>query len=802
MTEKTQMIGKPFSLRAAFFCIAMLLFGGGVRAQSGDLPIPAGTSVDGTRKSPLGTTGVTTENNGGLTTDVYTVKQTAEFGGRLADYSGNDSMWGTYVNLGSGARLLEYSLNLHAEHHNGLLFDDLTFNNFGYGGDPNNVSRLQFSKGKLYDFNAFFRRNKNFFDYNLLANPLNPSTSVPSVPVLDSTHAMYLTRRMDDFDLRLLPLSVVRFRLGYSHDIEEGTSFLTTHQGTEGLVDQFSSTITDNYRLGVNVRVLPRTTVSYDQFFTHAKGNTWGQLNSFPYLLAGNIPVDLGLSFNTAAGQPCAAPILGTGFANPACNGFFSYTQSGDSRVDYPTEQAGFHSSYLPWLDLSGRFSYSKADNTIPSFAELFSGLITRTRQRSFSTTGNVSSDRLSVSGDFGTTIHVSHRLRLVDSFRYENFRIPGVWTLATSSLFGATLLSTPNGFNPATCPPPFTAATCPQHSAASSADVINDVRADFLRQERKLNTFSLEYDVTPRITAYLGYRYENREITNDSVDTQVQTFYPMLPNRGACAGQPLGANGVCTVTVPSTFADYLPINTNGALTGVSARVTNELRLHFETQFDYADNTYTRISPRHLQKYRFTANYKPADWVSVSGVIAILENRNTAADIGDLQHNRSYGFTTQLAPQSERFGLDLTYHYSDIYSQTNICYAATPSPTGAVMVNCGTGYLDGISLYSSLTHYGSGSLFFQPLRHVTTWLGYSVTSADGETFLIDSLSPTGPLTYRYHVPFAAMNFNIAKGLAFKSSWNYYDYHEYSDPGPTLARNFRGNVVTLSLRYGF
>jgi hypothetical protein len=232
----------------------------------------------------------------------------------------------------------------------------------------------------------------------------------------------------------------------------------------------------------------------------------------------------------------------------------------------------------------------------------------------------------------------------------------------------------------------------------------------------------------------------------------------------------------------------------------VNARITRTLKLHFDAQFDYADNAYTRISPRHLQLYRLTADYKPLDWVTVTGGLYILENRNTADDIGNLQHNRSYNITAQLAPHSERYGVDVTYDYNDISSQTNICYVATPAPTGAI--TCGAPYLAGVSLYSAQSNYGSGSLFFRPIPRLTTWIGYAATSAVGSTFVTDSLSPTGPLTYRYQLPLAAANFNITKGLAFKSSWNYYDYHEYSAAGPTLPRSFRGNVYTLSLRYAF
>ena len=64
--------------------------------------------------------------------------------------------------------------------HHGFLFDNLTFSNFGYGGDPNNVSRMRIEKNKWYDFRLLFRRDKNFWDYNLFANPLNPAALNPA----------------------------------------------------------------------------------------------------------------------------------------------------------------------------------------------------------------------------------------------------------------------------------------------------------------------------------------------------------------------------------------------------------------------------------------------------------------------------------------------------------------------------------------------------------------------------------------------------------------------------------------------
>jgi hypothetical protein len=762
--------------------------------------VPIGVSVDAARKTGDLPTSATTENNAGVENGGYEIKQSAEFGGRIADFSGNHSMWDTLVNLDSGPRLLEYSLDMHAPKHQGLLFDDLTFNNFGYGGDPSNVTNFRMLKGTLYNLNANFRRNKTAWDYNLLANPLNPANSNPNIPILDSPHELLLTRRMSDVHLDMFTLAPVRLRFGWSRVVSEGTSFSTTHQGTEGLLDRPTRMNNDTYQAGLSLRFIPRTSINYDQFYTYFKNDTSTQLNGLPFTLAGGIPVDLGLPFNTPAGQPCAAPILGTGFVNPACNGYFSYNRFEPVRSSYPTEQVSLQSNYFKRLDISGRFNYTDADSKLPNYNEIFNGLLTRTRQRIFDTTGNVTkARRVTATADLGLTFWITDQLRLVDDFRFNNFRIPGSWTYLTTSLFGAMLLSNPNVFSPATCPPPFTAATCPQHSAASSADVIQDVWTNLLRQDQKVNTFEVEYDVTRRVTAHVGYRYETREIVHNVSDIQLQTFFPTLSNRGACAGLPLSPTGVCTTTViGDSGVDTTPIHAHSALAGFAARPTDNFRISFDTELYYADNTFTRITPRHLQQYKVRTSYQPKDWLNFGGAVNIIENRNTTADIGNFQHNRSYAFTTTIAPPQGKWGLDLSYDYNDIFSQTDICFVATPSPPNAL--SCGTPFLSGISLYKDRSNNASGSLYFKPFTHFTAAGGYTITSTAGSTLILNPNAPTGPLSFNYHLPSASLAWEFTKHFTYKTNWNYYDYHEKSDPGPTLPRNTRGNVFTLSLRY--
>ena len=120
----------------------------------------------------------------GINSGNYNIHQTFEFGGRVAGIGGNSALYNTFVNLNSGPRLFEQSLDMQSLDHHGLLFDSLSLSSFGYGGDPNDVSRLRIYKNKVYNFSGLFRRDRNLWDYNLLANPQcrSPSRRTRSRP--------------------------------------------------------------------------------------------------------------------------------------------------------------------------------------------------------------------------------------------------------------------------------------------------------------------------------------------------------------------------------------------------------------------------------------------------------------------------------------------------------------------------------------------------------------------------------------------------------------------------------------------
>src|SRR3984885_15618633 len=199
--------------------------------------------------------------------------------------------------------------------HLGLLFDNLHLNSSGWGGEPNNYARLRVDKNKWYNLQSSFRRDQSFFDYDLLANPLNPPPlpapggSTPSIPVLTSPHEFDTTRRMSDVDLTLLPQSAVSFRGGYSHNNMTGPSYSSIHEGTEASLLQNWNTTMNSYRVGVDFRIAPRTVLSYDQFLDYYKGDTDYQLNPINEAFLPTTPtssVSLGLSFDPANKTPCA----------------------------------------------------------------------------------------------------------------------------------------------------------------------------------------------------------------------------------------------------------------------------------------------------------------------------------------------------------------------------------------------------------------------------------------------------------------------------------------------------------------
>jgi hypothetical protein len=766
-----------------YLLLAVILLSASAHAQSG---------------TPSSSSGPPKEESTGVEWGDYEVHQTLEFGGRIADHSGSDAIWSTYVNLFSGPRLFHQSFEMVSRSRQGTLFDRFSFNNMGYGGDPNNLTRARLAKDRIYDFSAQFRRDRNFFDYNLLANPLNPLVSSPSIQVLDSPHLFANIRRLWDYKLTILPQSRVRFRLGYSRNVNEGPTFSSIHTGTDALVFQDWRNTTNAYSFGVDVRILPRTTISYDQTFSYYKGDTFWGLAGTPFSLSNGTPVDLGLPINTPASQPCATPILGTGFVNPTCNAYTGYNRFSPIRSSTPVEQINFQSSYFKRVELTGRFTYSASDYDVATFLEEVDGRSSRTNEAVTVTGGPIRNRRVNLNGDFGVTVRLNDHFKLIDNFHWNDNRLPGSFDEASGSLFSTSMLVAPNVFNPATCPA--TPSTCPTHTTSSPADVRTIGWARYLGQDVKSNTTVLDVDVSRKFGLHAGYRYQNRFIAIRAAEDQTLLFYPTLPNRGACAGVPLQADGSCLTTVLSADGEEFEINEHAGLGGFWLQPSDRWRLIFDAEVGKADRAFTRTSPRSFQTYKWRFTYKPIADLQLTGNVRLHERRNTEPDVRYFFHDRSYGFSAVYSPE-RYWSLDFHYSFNDVNSRSRICYILTPAPAGTA--KCGaTTFLEGTSDYQSSNHYFDWNVMVNPVRRVRATFGYTLNTDDGRSIILNPLQPLGPLSYEYHMPSASVQVELAKQWTWRTGWNYYGYHENSAIGPTAGRNMRGNVVNLSLKYSF
>ncbi len=625
-----------------------------------------------------------------------------------------------------------------------LLFDHLSSSSFGYGGDPNNTTFLSISKGRIYNFHGSFRRDRQYFDYNLLANPLIPP-SKPFVPVLDSPHLYNTVRRMTDVSITLAPLSVISVRLGYFQNISQGPSNSTLHIGADALLIQNWHISTDVWNAGIDWKPLAGTSVSYDEFITRYKGNTSWQLTGLNYKLSNGTPVSLGVNLSSAWNAPCAAPFNPNGTVNPTCSGYLAYSRSGPTRTLFPSEQLHFQSASIPHVTMNGRVLYMGTTSNLVNFNENFNGLDSRTRNRQEVVTGSASARRINVNADYGVTWQVTPTIGVSDVFAFWYFRQPATNIFTQTNYAGTSMLNPPGAATMTTTP---------------------DYRA--LNQKTKVNTFLVAWDLAPRARLSLGYRYSSRIITD--------------------------AGG-----------DFIPIHANWALFGLVLRPTAQLRVNFNAEAMSADNAFTRISPRKLQHYRMRTAYNPRPWLRFAGPVNILESSDNVQTVNHVAHNQDFSFSTSINP-SEKWGIDLNYAYDSVYSRTDECYISSAPVTGsqpspALCQQAGLP-LQSDGYYNQPTQYGSIGFVFTPVKRLHAAAGYRMSAVNGQAPPINIRQGPGSLQSQYQTPYAKLAFDLAPNWTWKADYNYYSYGEGTPIGPTLPRSFHGNVFTLAVRYAF
>ena len=702
-----------------------------------------------------------------VTASDYVIHQEVELGGHIVNYSGSAAMWDNLVDVFSGPRFLTQSLNMHAIDPKGKIFDELSMQSFGYGGDPNTSTLLRFSKGKIYTFRSLLRRDRQDFDYDLLDNPLVPSTRKPYLPVLNSPHLFNTVRKMGNFDLTLLPFARVDFRVGYAPDIAEGPTLSSVHVGSEGLLNQNWRNSTETYTLGFDWRMLRQTSVSFEEIIVQYKGDTTWNLAGLNYQLSNGTPVSLGLDpifgLNTSTcktlfSNPSTTPPT----VNPKCNGYLAYSRRAPTRVIYPTEQLHFESTSLKNVQMTGRVVYSGSHGNLNNYKETFNGFDARVKDRETITTGNASTQLINVAADYGITWQIRPKWTASNAFDYWAFRDPGRSSLTTATYTGASLLATP-------VPSPTGPATTQFNG--------------FLSQKMESDTSLLEYGMGRTLRLSAGYRYRRRTIS----------FYGPFT--------PAGTNVV-------------PIHENWGLFGARFEPIRTMVVNFTADIMSADRAYTRIDPTRLQSYQIYTTIDPRPWLALTSSITLFQSRDNAANVNHRQHNRDYSFGITMTPNNF-WSLDAHYAYVDYYTRTTVCYYSTPAPRGAfgcpvsaagITVGPGNpatkGYYGGNGSYDEPTNFGTITVGMHPTDRLTANLGYTSSAVDGHGETINPRQVPGSLQSMYETPFANASVVITPKWMVKMGWAYNEYGEGSPVGPTAPRSFRGNLGTVGIRYAF
>jgi hypothetical protein len=749
----------------------------------------------------------------------YVVRESYDVGGHIVEQYGSGSMYDTLVDTQSGPRVLNSTLEVHAlPGAKRTVFDNLFESSSGYGGDPNDMTTLRMSKGKLYDFTGMFRRDRQYFDYDLLGNPLVPTGVVSNgytfPQVENAPHLFNTVRRMTDVNLTLLPIAKVSFRAGYSQNISQGPTFSSIHIGTEALLQQYWRNSSDIWLGAVDWKPFRGTTLTYEEQLTHYKGNTNWQLSGLTGIaLANGVPVSIGFDnvapvgavsastgCSVAKGQPSILNSTTTpAVANPCVNGYLQYTRYQPTRTIFPSEAFRFQSSAINNVQMTGRFTYTGANMNMPVYNEYFNGLESRVTATVYTPgvstgpapsawctvtksasgaitayneclststiTGYGKAQRINVSADYGIVWQISRAFSFSEQFDFLNFRQPAISSISEVDQYSASMIGAPV----------FTGAT------ALTAP------ANFLGQRTESNRITAQWQVTDWMQLSLGYHFRARTLG----------FIQSV----ATDALPTGRN--------YTYHD----NENSGLFGVTLRPNAKWRINGSVETGWTNNVYVPISPRQFQTYQIRTTYKPKNWAVLSGAYSDLERRDDAANIGYLAHNRSFAANASLTP-SERYSIDLSYGYLDSFSRATNCFVdtvaaapadSTPMPIGVACGNAvnsatSTTAFYGTSYYDAPTQYGSAGIMLTPVKHFQSTMGYRINAVSGTTEMLNPLEVPGALQSKYQSPYVSIAWKLKPSWALKGDWNYYGYGENGGIGPTAARNFHGNIYTLGVHY--
>jgi hypothetical protein len=763
----------------------------------------------------------------------YSIHQSIDLGARYSDQVGSGAMYDTLVNLQSGPRVLGQSFEMHAlPGKKNTIVDDLRAFGSGFGGDPNNFAKLDFSKGKIYEFSGMFRRDRLYSNYDLLGNPNLPSgQSIPigpsNAPVgtlpwsqINKSPVLFNTvRRMTDVNLTLAPLSTFSYRLGYSHFTMEGPALSPSYTILKynALLQQYQRNGSDDYLGAIDWKPQATTKITFEIQANHYKSDTSYSLdpNGFQVQLADGTPAYLGnytsfAPYGYQVSGACNTTSMGTAYTsatvytllspantpggmpiiNPACSVVTSYVRSQPTRIWTPTETIRLQSSAIKNISMNGNVHYTRGSSDMPAYYENAQGLTTLaangTANRSVIWTGGHATAQHSVIGaDYGIVWQVMPRFSLADQATYSSTHEP-----SSSIIPPQTALADPAGTGNGTIN---YSGTLVPGTVSLPHGINGTLIYNYYGQEYLINNVTGSWDVAARAQFSLTYRYSNRNIGQG---VPHQGPIPIAP------GDPV--NGTIT------------INENAGVFTAALHPAKNWDLNGSAELGYADNAFTAVGQRQFKTFRVHTIYKPAGWATITGSYSDRERHNNtnnnqdAVGAGDVNyngpinhvdHNRIGSMGVALTP-NERVSFNINYSYSDVYAATNICFSsgattasattpavpgvATVTPSGAPYLCAGNATWFARDFMDAPTQIGSASIAYNFTDKLRANFGYTASDVNGSRFFNDPRDVNGSMVSLYQSPFADASYTLHTGLILKAGYNYFGYGEGGPSGSPLC----------------
>jgi hypothetical protein len=766
--------------------------------------------------------------------DGYSIHQSVDLGGRITGLSGSGAMYDTLVNMQSGPRVLGETFEMHAlPGKKNTLVDSLSAIGSGFGGDPNNFSKLDFSKGKIYEFSGIFRRDRQYFDYDLLGNPNIPGgQSIPIGPssaptgslawpqVEKSTVLFNTVRRMTDTNVTLYPLSTWTIRAGYSQNIFQGPTLSPSGYGFatgDAILREYQRNSTDDFTGGIDWKPVQGTKLTFEEEIDHYKANSYFTLAPGDFIAQEADGTKVALNnydsltplkdscdtFAQGSNPVFTAPQTAGGLPviSPYCSAVTGYSRTQPTRILYPTEILRLQSSSIKNVSMNGDFRYTNANMNLPSYYDSYQGLNETSVKaagttpasyygvRSLTYTGVASAKREVIAADYGIVWQAATAFSLSDQVDFSSAHQPG-----TTTITSATTQTTPSDTAAASGNAGINATSLTTVNAAAGASTIEGSGAvgtplpGYFGQNFFTNNLTGTWDASSRATLSLTYRHGTHTIA--------QGFPHNIP-----------------LAVGATTNGTVTINEDGGIFNAAVRPSANWNVNGTVEVLYADNAFTPVGPRQTKHYRVHTMYKPKPWATLSGAYNDLERHNntnnnqSAVAAGDdpydgpidhVDHSRIASLGAVLMP-NEHYGIDFNYAYSDVYAATNICYlnGATATLPGAVPTATTT-LCPGVFARGSTTvlsdwgpvrdfmnaptQYASVALTMSPVKSIHSNIGYRISDVSGSRFFNDARDVNGSLVSAYQSPFVNLAWTVHSGWIWKAEYNYYGYGEGGPSG--------------------